>query len=194
MRLSRNRSLALLAVMIVTAAALLLVYTIVVDPDWHPKRIRGKGAWLVLLPFSPPRFLARHRIVDVRRPRSTGIDDENRPPRRPEDRLCHRAGRNYQYRAFLFPQGRLEIYRQHRDTQRPKSDECLGQAGTRPQSRRCRDISRDVEAAPVSGGPHSDPTGIGRSFNRPIRRHRASLQAGLGDPRLTGTAPASISH
>ena len=56
MRLSRNRSLALLAVMIVTAAALLLVYTIIVDPDWHPKRIRGKGAWLVLLLFLLPVF------------------------------------------------------------------------------------------------------------------------------------------
>ncbi|RUU85293.1 hypothetical protein EOD03_10055 [Mesorhizobium sp. M7A.T.Ca.TU.009.01.1.2] len=54
MRLSRKRSLALLAVVIFTAAALLFIYTTAVDPDWHPKRIRGKGAWLVLLLFLLP--------------------------------------------------------------------------------------------------------------------------------------------
>lgn len=46
-----------LAMIAATGLVLLLLaayYLVVVDPNWHPKHVRGKGAWFVLLMFLLP--------------------------------------------------------------------------------------------------------------------------------------------
>ncbi len=48
-----------LAMIAATGLVLLLLaayYLVVVDPNWHPKHVRGKGAWFVLLMFLLPVF------------------------------------------------------------------------------------------------------------------------------------------
>lgn len=56
LRLSVYRSWTLIAIAVVFVSTFGPIYVTVVDPEWHPRRIQGKGAWLVLLLLALPIF------------------------------------------------------------------------------------------------------------------------------------------